>query len=63
MVKSPNKGRKSKNYFPPNEMNLQTSGEIDVYEVTNELPDIRDVTCSEEDWVFQKREKAKVTFI
>lgn len=29
------------------------------YEV-NETPVIKDVECSPEDWVFQKREKAKV---
>lgn len=33
--------------------------ENDIYEETN-LPIIKDIQCVEEDWVFQKREKAKV---
>lgn len=37
----------------------ETDKENDIYEETN-LPVIRDIHCMEEDWVFQKREKAKV---
>lgn len=33
--------------------------ENDIYEETN-FPIIRDIQCVEEDWMFQKREKAKV---
>ncbi|KAL4716745.1 hypothetical protein ACJJTC_001901 [Scirpophaga incertulas] len=34
--------------------------EIFIYEVTKVLPDIKAIECPEEDWVFQKREKAKI---
>ncbi|KAI5634276.1 slx4 endonuclease domain-containing protein [Phthorimaea operculella] len=37
-----------------------TGKENDIYAVTNEVPEIRDIECCEEDWVFQKREKAKL---
>ncbi|KAJ2944855.1 hypothetical protein O0L34_g1747 [Tuta absoluta] len=39
---------------------VATERENDIYVVTNEVPDIRDIECCEDDWVFQKREKAKV---
>ncbi|CAG4934864.1 unnamed protein product [Parnassius apollo] len=32
----------------------------DIYKETKDVPDIRDIGCSAEDWVFQKREKAKI---
>ncbi|XP_030034103.2 LOW QUALITY PROTEIN: structure-specific endonuclease subunit SLX4 [Manduca sexta] len=32
----------------------------DIYEVTNEVPELKETECAVEDWVFQKREKAKV---
>ncbi|CAK1589674.1 unnamed protein product [Parnassius mnemosyne] len=31
-----------------------------IYKETKDLPDIKDIGCSAEDWVFQKREKTKV---
>ncbi|XP_045762841.1 structure-specific endonuclease subunit SLX4 [Maniola jurtina] len=34
--------------------------ENDLYAITTEQPDIRNIECNTEDWFFQKREKAKV---
>lgn len=34
---------------------------VNTYEVTSDLPNIKSVDCDPEDWVFQKREKAKVS--
>ncbi|XP_052751013.1 structure-specific endonuclease subunit SLX4 [Galleria mellonella] len=31
-----------------------------IYQITKELPDLREIECSSDDWVFQKKEKAKV---
>ncbi|KAM3962181.1 mutagen-sensitive 312 [Aphomia sociella] len=31
-----------------------------IYEITNDLPDLKEIDCSADDWVFQKKEKAKV---
>ncbi|XP_039765741.1 structure-specific endonuclease subunit SLX4 isoform X2 [Pararge aegeria] len=32
----------------------------DLYAITNEQPDIRNIACEADEWVFQKREKAKL---
>ncbi|KAI8423650.1 hypothetical protein MSG28_012704 [Choristoneura fumiferana] len=34
--------------------------ENDMFMVTNEVPTLRDIECDADDWVFQKREKAKL---
>lgn len=39
---------------------LECDKENNLYELTNELPYITAIDCLEEDWVFQKREKAKI---
>ncbi|KAL0810887.1 hypothetical protein ABMA28_010190 [Loxostege sticticalis] len=54
LIKSPVK--KSQTIDKAKDVNKENN----VYEVTTEFPEIKAVECSEEDWVFQKREKAKV---
>lgn len=46
-----------------NETNPETNDQMDLYEVTNELPCIKHIECSEDEWVFQRREKAKVKWL
>ncbi|CAH2058134.1 unnamed protein product, partial [Iphiclides podalirius] len=58
-IKSPTKSsspRKSKRL-----LNIGLSKENEIcYEETKDVPDIKEIECSSDDWVFQKREKAKV---
>ncbi|RVE52168.1 hypothetical protein evm_003241 [Chilo suppressalis] len=64
---SPSKKRKRCDPYPknsvkpPKENIISTDKENNLYEVTNEVPDIKDIKCLEEDWVFQKREKSKIS--
>lgn len=52
---SPRKGRHTQS----TDTGLGKENEI-FYEETKDVPDIKEIECSADDWVFQKREKAKV---
>ncbi|XP_072946519.1 uncharacterized protein mus312 [Epargyreus clarus] len=59
-----NQNKKSKTSptksYPTPEYLESVNKENNLYEENKLLPDIRDIECCSEEWVFQKREKAKV---
>ncbi|XP_013186770.1 structure-specific endonuclease subunit SLX4 [Amyelois transitella] len=56
---SPNK-RKIVSISPIKNWNENYEVKENIYEVTNDYIEVRNMECAEEDWVFQKREKAKL---
>ncbi|XP_034826076.1 structure-specific endonuclease subunit SLX4 [Maniola hyperantus] len=50
----------SKASVKPIEPMHEVNKENDLYAITTEKPDIRNIECNTEDWFFQKREKAKL---
>ncbi|CAG9792390.1 unnamed protein product [Diatraea saccharalis] len=65
-ISSPPKKRKSSKTSPRKCSNSPIKNfeacnkENHLYNITNDVPDIVTIECSEEDWVFPKREKAKI---
>ncbi|XP_049880967.1 structure-specific endonuclease subunit SLX4 [Pectinophora gossypiella] len=59
-INSPKKRHVVRTQENVNMEELDKENENNIYENTNVIPDIKEIHCCEEDWVFQKREKAKV---
>ncbi|XP_063372472.1 structure-specific endonuclease subunit SLX4 [Cydia amplana] len=58
-TKSPKKGSRSPKTSEEGNLN-DSDKENDLFMVTREVPVIRNIECDADDWVFQKREKAKL---
>ncbi|CAB3220919.1 unnamed protein product [Arctia plantaginis] len=50
----------NENMNSPRKKQNCSQANVNTYEITSDLPNIKCVHCDPEDWVFQKREKAKV---
>lgn len=61
-LKSPIKNTTlKKNVDSTGQGNNSCKENVNDYEITSEVPIVRGVDCHPDDWVFQKREKAKVS--